>query len=286
MSHSYSIGFKRHKQYRHYAYNKSVVHKDDVHELDNYRNLLRGLGFKITGFLPSIRNIEIETRIAHDKDNESVTRVSETLAAKKSCLKNLSAQHKKVVVFHPFPGGVKKEFKMWPEKNWQQLGKELLKEGYCVWITGSSAEAEHAEKIAHSISDPFYKLCDFADASKTAKTKSTTKQTRLAVKSIVSLAGQISWEETAWLLSRAKMLVSVNTGLMHLAAAIGVKVIALNGPTSTNRWGAIGKYVINFRSTYECSPCLSLGFEYACKAGGCMTRIRVDDIKEAANNSS
>ncbi len=252
VSHSYSVGFKRHKQYRHYSYDKSVTHKDTLHELDNYRNLLHAIGIETTGISPQIRMDLLKKKFA-------------TKNTANNHLHELIAKNKKPIILHPFPGGRKKEFKMWPDKNWQDLGQRLVKQGYSLWITGAPSDSEHAVQIVSSIMNGFPKI----QANK-----------------VLSLAGKLNWEETAWLLSKTRMLISVNTGIMHLAAAIGTKVIALNGPTSTARWGAIGKNVTNFRSTYECSPCLSLGFEYACKAGGCMTRICVDDVAGAVGGKN
>ena len=42
------------------------------------------------------------------------------------------------------------------------------------------------------------------------------------------------------LLLHAKLTVSVNTGVMHLAATAGAPVVSLNGPTAEHRWGARG----------------------------------------------
>ncbi len=232
--------------------NTPKMSKDTLHELDNYRNLLHAIGIETTGISPQIRMDLLKKKFA-------------TKNTANNHLHELIAKNKKPIILHPFPGGRKKEFKMWPNRNWQDLGQRLVKQGYSLWITGAPSDSEYAVQIVSSI----IRVLPKTQANK-----------------VLSLAGKLNWEETAWLLSKTRMLISVNTGIMHLAAAIGTKVIALNGPTSTARWGAIGKNVTNFRSTYECSPCLSLGFEYACKAGGCMTRIRVDDVAGAVGGKN
>lgn len=69
-------------------------------------------------------------------------------------------------------------------------------------------------------------------------------------------AGSI--ERTAAILRRCRMLVSVDTGVMHLGAALGVPTIGLFGPTAPHHWAPIG-----LRATYvyeteaACSPCVN-----------------------------
>ena len=291
---NFRLGFRRRGQYRHYVYDKAVLHKDTLHELDNYRKLLHAIGIETKGITPRIKTELLEKKFGVGSTSKAAGSGSRSslLASQEretsfftnnkhiAELQKISSQYKKPLIFHPFPGGVKKEFKMWPSKNWEFLGADLLRQGYSIWITGASAEEEEAQKLADKIVLNFVKSSIKKLGGKAMKNQSRGLSLRDQNR-VLSLAGQFTWEETAYLLLKAKALVSVNTGIMHLAAALGCKVIALNGPTSTARWGAVGKQVLNFRSTYECSPCLSLGFEYACKAGGCMTRIKAEDVARA-----
>jgi heptosyltransferase-1 len=57
----------------------------------------------------------------------------------------------------------------------------------------------------------------------------------------VSLAGQTSLKELAYLYTRCKLLVTTDTGPMHVAAAMGCPVVALFGPTAPWRTGPYGK---------------------------------------------
>ena len=41
---SFTVGFQTPRQYRHYAYDQIVEHSSDVHELENYRRMVRELG--------------------------------------------------------------------------------------------------------------------------------------------------------------------------------------------------------------------------------------------------
>ena len=288
----FRLGFQSHGQYRHYIYDKAVEHRGSIHELDNYRNLLHATGLETKGFLPQIRTTMLKKKFGGEKIPEKSKRKQKTNSRTSSSryqysfsqprekMQTIVSQYKKPIIFHPFPGGFKKEFKMWPMKNWEFLGTQLLLKGHSIWITGGNGEQEEAQKLADKIVLAFVKNSLRKLQGKTIKDKKSSSTLKNKNR-VLSLAGQLTWEETAWLLLRAKTLVSVNTGIMHLAAALDCKVIALNGPSATTRWGAIGKQILNFRSNYECSPCLNLGFEYSCTVGGCMTRIKAKDVAKA-----
>jgi len=81
----------------------------------------------------------------------------------------------------------------------------------------------------------------------------------------------------------ARVFISGNTGIMHLAAAVGAPVVALHGPTDEKRWGPVGGKCVVVRADYPCAPCLDLGFEYRCddRSRGCMEAISVESVVSA-----
>ena len=83
------------------------------------------------------------------------------------------------------------------------------------------------------------------------------------------------------MLARARAVVSVNTGVMHLAAAAGAPTIALNGPTSATRWGPVGANVVSVDSELPGCGYLNLGFEYDGQRTDCMLGISVDRVAAA-----
>ena len=99
----------------------------------------------------------------------------------------------------------------------------------------------------------------------------------------VCLAGQTQVNQLAALFTRADLVICGNCGPMHLAAAAGTPVVAIHGPTNSKQWGPWTNKSICLESNLPCSPCLNLGFEYACQAlpdgtSPCMHTIDVEDV--------
>jgi ADP-heptose:LPS heptosyltransferase len=67
-----------------------------------------------------------------------------------------------------------------------------------------------------------------------------------------------SIEKTALILKRCHLLVSNDTGVMHLGAAVGTPTIGLFGPNSPIHWAPLGSRVTYVRDTsLQCSPCIN-----------------------------
>lgn len=93
--------------------------------------------------------------------------------------------------------GTSRDDKLWPIERWVRLGRELEARGLrCSLPSGSAAERRRSEEIAAALGNPL-------------------------VPALAPLAGM------AQLLARAAAVIGVDTGLTHLAAALGVPVVAL-----------------------------------------------------------
>lgn len=90
----------------------------------------------------------------------------------------------------------------------------------------------------------------------------------------LDFAGQTSLMGLAALYERAALLVSTDTGPMHLAAAVGIPVVALFGPTAPWRTGPYGQGHRIVRTACRCTPC----FERRCKTAHCMAGITVKQV--------
>ena len=69
------------------------------------------------------------------------------------------------------------------------------------------------------------------------------------------LVGQTSLRELVALSARARLFVGCDTGPMHLAAALGVPVVALFGPADPARTGPFGAGHVLVRVPPPCAPC-------------------------------
>ncbi|VAW35602.1 Lipopolysaccharide core heptosyltransferase I [hydrothermal vent metagenome] len=65
---------------------------------------------------------------------------------------------------------------------------------------------------------------------------------------------------------------------MHIAAAAGVPVVALFGPTAPWRTGPHGGQHTIIRTAPPCSPC----FKKKCLTGSCMKDIKAEAVYQAA----
>ncbi|MCB4757458.1 MAG: glycosyltransferase family 9 protein [Elusimicrobia bacterium] len=97
----------------------------------------------------------------------------------------------------------------------------------------------------------------------------------------VNLGGKLSWDGTISLVYNADLVISGNTGIMHLAAALKKNQVALHGPTNSKIWGPLNPNSVVVQTTCGKCPCLKLGFEYHRRDQNCMTKIQLDDVKRA-----
>lgn len=108
-------------------------------------------------------------------------------------------------VIHPYP---KFTYKSWSVSEWQKLLQYLLDAGFAVVISGG-ADANEG------------KYCEALVTSKQVK----------------NLSGQLSLAQLSAVISKADLYIGVDTSVTHLAAATGVKVFAIYGPTNPVKWG-------------------------------------------------
>jgi 3-deoxy-D-manno-octulosonic-acid transferase/heptosyltransferase-1 len=93
----------------------------------------------------------------------------------------------------------------------------------------------------------------------------------------VNLGGRTTLRDLAYLYRRSSLLITTDSGPMHLAAAMGIPTIALFGPTDPARTGPYGKGHVVIRRELSCSPC----FLKKCDSMKCMSDITVDEVFHA-----
>ncbi len=93
----------------------------------------------------------------------------------------------------------------------------------------------------------------------------------------INFAGKTTLTELAALYEKAALVISTDTGPMHLAAAVGTPVVALFGPTAPWRTGPYGTGHQIITAELECSPC----FKRRCETTDCMYQISVKQVMVA-----
>ena len=136
--------------------------------------------------------------------------------------------------------------KLWPERKFSDLADRLIREKQAVVIfTGGPDDRVVIDRIRSMMQEQ-----------------------------ALNWAGETTLKELAALVSLADLFITTDSGPMHLAAAVGAKVLALFGPTAPWRTGPHGEEHIVLRTGIECSPC----FQRSCENVRCMQGITVDDV--------
>jgi heptosyltransferase-2 len=142
------------------------------------------------------------------------------------------ATDKPVIAF--CPGAEYGPAKRWPEVHFATLARLLAARGCVVWLIGSPKDHAVAETIAQGSNGACTNLCGKTDIA-----------------------------EAADLLAASRLVVTNDSGLMHVAAAVGRPVIALYGSSSPRFTPPLGADARILTQDIECSPC----FKRECPLG-------------------
>ncbi|MCF6765539.1 lipopolysaccharide heptosyltransferase I [Thiotrichales bacterium 19S3-7] len=122
--------------------------------------------------------------------------------------------------------------KHWPSEYWRQLAELLAKDGFKIVLPwGNEIEKEKAQAI--QLGFPH-----------------------------VSLLPKMSITQLADYFSSLSAVVSVDTGLAHLAAAIEVPTVSIYGSTNPSLTATKGKHQLHLKVNYACAPCLKRQCQY------------------------
>ena len=182
------------------------------------------------------------------------------------------------VALHPGVGpgiGAAGPVRQWPLARLAAVGQALAADGYALVITGGrDAVARDAgvELLHHLGATP-----------------------------ALDLTGTTDIATTAAIYAGAALYVSSDTGMAHLAAAVGAPSVIVFGPSNHHAWapyaatecnpGALdvppGARVVVVRSTIPCSPCFytgyTLGRPNGCPSRNCLTDVQASDVLVVAS---
>jgi len=93
------------------------------------------------------------------------------------------------------------------------------------------------------------------------------------------LAGTLTMSQLAAFIATCDLMITVDTGPMHIAGAIGTPILALFGRSDPRVWGPCGKYDVVIRSDLECVPCI---MPRQCTHHSCMKNITATSVVHTA----
>jgi len=143
--------------------------------------------------------------------------------------RSLGGENKRLIFLH----GTTWPTKHWPERYWWELARIAVRHGYSVDLPwGDPQERVRAQRIAAAAPE-------------------------------VRLLPPLGLNELAAELASAAAVVGVDTGLCHLAAALGVPCLTLYGPTRHELTGTRGAWQDHVAAEFPCAPCLQRSCTYA-----------------------
>ena len=128
------------------------------------------------------------------------------------------------------PGAEFGAAKRWPPQHYAELARHYLRRGWQVALFGSAADGPACAAVSAA--------CD-------------------APRALTDLSGRTSLAEAIDLLSVAALIVSNDSGLMHVGAALGRPVLGLYGPTSPLFPPPLHPRAAVLASDIDCAPCFA-----------------------------
>lgn len=213
----------------------------EMHHIEYYLNLLRKAGLDPVSSKPWIYLLPEERRTARE---------------------TLQALRRPVVALNP--GAAYGSSKRWPPARFAEVAVRLMREKDAgVIILGGPKETAIAAEIEQGIRQ------HFSEAGFSGPID----------RHVANLAGKTTLRELAAVISEADLLITNDSGPMHIGYAVRTPLVAIFGSTSPQHTGPVGRDSAVLKKDVECSPC----FERECRRGDlkCMEMISADDVVEA-----
>lgn len=172
------------------------------------------------------------------------------------------ANGRPLVAIHPGSGGYS-QARRWPPTGFARVAQELVRlyEANIV-LVGGGEERELGQQVARDI-DP----------------------------QPINLVGLTTIKQLAAVLQRCQLFIGNDSGIMHLATAVGAPVVAIFGPSNPKAWGPWPGEEANaivIRLDLACSPCLyvdgRIGNRKGCEPMACLEGIEPEMVLKAARS--
>lgn len=151
-----------------------------------------------------------------------------------------------------FPGA-SVSAKQWPAERYAEVAHYCEEGGFEVVVVGGKTDIRLGEVISHSL------------------------------KRFHNFVGKTSLTETASIVAGAALMISGDSGLLHVAQLLNIPTVALFGPSNSQKWSLAGDKHIVVSARTECSPCSRFGTTPPCPYHvRCMQEITPAEVFEAA----
>jgi heptosyltransferase-2 len=149
------------------------------------------------------------------------------------------------------PGAEYGPAKRWPPSYFAEVARTLNRDGSPVWLLGSSKDAGIAQDIV-----------------------------RLSGGACLDLCGRTTLDQAVELLASVRLAITNDSGLMHVAAALGTPLIAIYGSSTPTFTPPMSAAAVIAKLDIACSPC----FERTCPLGhfNCMMQLKPERVLQSA----
>jgi len=164
-----------------------------------------------------------------------------------AALARLAVSRPTIPVLGLCPGAEYGEAKRWPAEYYAEVARHALESGWAVWLFGSEKDIPV-----------------------------TTEINRLTEDRCLDLGGKTRLGEAIDLMSLTTTVISNDSGLMHVAAALGKKVIAIYGSSDPHHTPPMSSDAVILWLGLDCSPC----FERECplKHLNCLKQLKPESV--------
>ncbi len=140
--------------------------------------------------------------------------------------------------------------KRWGAKRFSTVARRLVENGYGVVVVGGTEDRVEGESIAEAGG--------------------------------LNLAGLTTMSESAAVIASSRLVICGDSGVLHLAAGLGVSTVSLFGPSCTVKWAPRGERHTVLDKRLLCSPCSRFGTIPRCpRLTECLSAISPEEVVSA-----